>query len=55
MAAAVSRVSNAKTFSGGLYQLTDLTQDTLYEVMTLMVKKGPLSYMGAPAKESIEL
>lgn len=29
--------------------------DTLYEVMTLMVKKGPLSYMGAPAKENIEL
>ncbi|CAN9450068.1 unnamed protein product [Alternaria alternata] len=29
--------------------------DTLYEVMTLMVKKGPLSYMGAPKKETIEL
>ncbi|USP81198.1 Putative agmatinase 1 [Curvularia clavata] len=29
--------------------------DTLYEVMTLMVKKGPLSYMGAPAKENLEL
>ncbi|EUC39039.1 hypothetical protein COCVIDRAFT_91489 [Bipolaris victoriae FI3] len=29
--------------------------DTLYEVMTLMVKRGPLSYMGAPAKETIEL
>jgi agmatinase len=28
--------------------------DTLYEVMTLMVKKGPLSYMGKPA-ETIEL
>lgn len=27
--------------------------DVLYEVMTLMVKKGPLSYMGKP--ESIEL
>ncbi|KAI4695540.1 uncharacterized protein J4E84_002167 [Alternaria hordeiaustralica] len=28
--------------------------DTLYEVMTLMVKKGPLSYMGAP-EEIMEL
>jgi agmatinase len=29
--------------------------DTLYEVMTLMVKKGPLSEMGAPKQETIEL
>jgi agmatinase len=29
--------------------------DTLYEVMTLMVKKGPLSKMGAPKQETIEL
>ncbi|EOA91145.1 hypothetical protein ACJQWK_11241 [Exserohilum turcicum] len=29
--------------------------DTLYEVMTLMVKRGPLSYMGAPQKENEEL
>jgi agmatinase len=28
--------------------------DTLYEVMTLMVKKGPLSYMGKPT-ETVEL
>ena len=28
--------------------------DTLYEVMTLMVKKGPLSYMGKQ-QETIEL
>jgi agmatinase len=30
-------------------------QDALYEVMTLMVMKGPLSGMGSGKKETIEL
>lgn len=25
--------------------------DTLYEIITMFVKKGPLSYMGVPDKE----
>jgi len=29
--------------------------DVLYEVMTLMVKKGPLSALGSGKKETIEL
>lgn len=29
--------------------------DTLYEVITMFVKKGPLSYMGAPKAEDNEL
>lgn len=37
MAAAVSSIG------GGIAAGTDTTQDVLYEVMTLMVKNGPLS------------
>ena len=34
---------------------TDSVQDTLYEVMTLMVMKGPLSVMGSGKKNMVEL
>jgi hypothetical protein len=49
MAAAVSH------FDDEVAKHADSRQDTLYEVMTLMVMKGPLSVMGSGKKETAEL